>query len=260
MSKTNVIFGILLLIITVMITVLACSFLPAEPTDAEGHEDVEFSWGDGSGGHNMTVSVPIADIEGYQRTLIPRQFCIFAAERYITDDHAVREVSSKLYDMTNGMNNIERVFFVNYFVHKNIEYRSDPDMHNCRDYYQYPAETILSKQGDCEDMAILEIAILRNMGYDAILLTNGSHAIAGVAGIECSGDYTDYSGKSYYHLDPTMNTGIGVSADGGYFPMKNLFGEIFLVILIISWIVCLMSISGVLFGSNNDKVYRKRTE
>ena len=260
MSKVNVMFGIFLLINTVMITFLVCSFLPAQPTDAEGHEDVRLSWGNSYGGYNMTISVPIADIDGYQRGLMPRQFCVLTAERYITDDHTVREISSRLSDMTENMDDIGRLYFVNNFIHKVIEYKSDLDMHNSRDYYQYPAETILSKQGDCEDMAILEAAILRSMGYDVILLANADHAITGVAGIECDGNHTDYSGKSYYHLDPTTNFGIGVSADGGYFPMKNLYGEIFLAILTISWMVCLMSVSGVLFSDNNDKVYRKRTK
>lgn len=260
MSKINVMFGALLIVFTVMITVLVCSFIPPQPTNAEGYEEVRLSWGNNYGGYNMTVSVPIADIEGYQRGLMPRQFCVFTVEGYITDDYTVQEVSSKLSDMTERMNDIGRLYFVNNFIHKVIEYKSDLDMHNSRDYYQYPAETILSRQGDCEDMAILEAAILREMGYDVLLLTNGNHAITGVAGIECSGDHTDYSGKSYYHLDPTMNVGIGISVDDEYFPMKNLYGEIFLTISIISWMVCLMSISGILFSDDNDKVYRKRTK
>ena len=61
-------------------------------------------------------------------------------------------------------------------VYANTAYVSDGG----RDYWQFPAETIHSGTGDCEDMALLLTSICRALGYDAVLITVPGHVASAV--------------------------------------------------------------------------------
>lgn len=61
-------------------------------------------------------------------------------------------------------------------VYANTTYVSDAD----RDHWQFPAETIYSGTGDCEDMALLLTSICRALGYDAVLITVPGHVASAV--------------------------------------------------------------------------------
>lgn len=57
-----------------------------------------------------------------------------------------------------------KAFFVNFFVTTDITYTSDREQYGVADYWAAPAETILSRKGDCEDFAILQAEVLRHIG------------------------------------------------------------------------------------------------
>jgi hypothetical protein len=45
------------------------------------------------------------------------------------------------------------------WVERNIRYENDTDVHGKNDYWQFPQETLELRSGDCEDHAILLMAI-----------------------------------------------------------------------------------------------------
>lgn len=53
------------------------------------------------------------------------------------------------------------------WVGNNIEYEFDKDQFNQPEYWQFPLETISSKKGDCEDVAILLCTLLRIDGWES---------------------------------------------------------------------------------------------
>ncbi|CAH0342861.1 transglutaminase-like cysteine peptidase [Rhizobium sp. CECT 9324] len=55
---------------------------------------------------------------------------------------------------------------VNASVNQAIRYRKDSDIHNVLDKWSTPSETLARQQGDCEDFAILKMAMLHKLGID----------------------------------------------------------------------------------------------
>jgi predicted transglutaminase-like cysteine proteinase len=55
---------------------------------------------------------------------------------------------------------------VNATVNHTIRYRRDIDTYKVADYWATPAETLARQQGDCEDFAILKMAVLHAEGID----------------------------------------------------------------------------------------------
>lgn len=52
------------------------------------------------------------------------------------------------------------------WVGANIQYKSDSEIHDQRDYWQFPNETITLGTGDCEDFSILLCSLLRADGWE----------------------------------------------------------------------------------------------
>lgn len=83
------------------------------------------------------------------------------------------------------------------------------------EYPNYPVETLVDKGGDCEDTAILVGALLKAMGYDAVLIRytapvegEAGHMAVGVAVPgEVAGGYSyQYNGRTYYYLETTSTS------------------------------------------------------
>lgn len=70
------------------------------------------------------------------------------------------------------------------FVQQNIRYTADlsPQTGQLIEYPKYPLETLVEKEGDCEDQTILAATLLARMGYDVALLILPAHVALGVAG------------------------------------------------------------------------------
>jgi len=81
------------------------------------------------------------------------------------------------------------------------------------DYIRYPVETMIERNGDCEDTAILYAALLKAAGFDTVLLRfpgqNGEsgHWAVGVRG-DFEGTYYKHKGKKYYYAETTGITWI----------------------------------------------------
>lgn len=104
---------------------------------------------------------------------------------------------------------LEVVNFVLAFSLKAFPYASDEKTHGCREYVNYPLETLYEKACDCEDHAILAAALLLEMGFDVGLATvhepdGGGHAALAVhASLNVDGHYLEYDGRRYYYCEAT---------------------------------------------------------
>jgi len=113
-----------------------------------------------------------------------------------------------------GCSNYDNVMMIVSFV-QSLPYTSDSVSTGYDDYPRYPLETLVDNGGDCEDTAILTAALLREMGYGAVLIQLPGHMAVGV---KCSdnfqGTYYEYQGARYYYLETTgEGFGIGVIPD-----------------------------------------------
>jgi len=64
----------------------------------------------------------------------------------------------------------QTVEFVIAFV-QNIKYVSDIISTGIEEYPRYPLETLVDQEGDCEDTSILLASILKEMGYEVVLIS-----------------------------------------------------------------------------------------
>jgi predicted transglutaminase-like cysteine proteinase len=85
-----------------------------------------------------------------------------------------------------------------------LPYTSDNVTTGYDEYPRYPLETLVDNGGDCEDSAILTAALLREMGYESVLIEISHHMAVGVVCTENrSGTYYEYQGSQYYYLETT---------------------------------------------------------
>ena len=257
MKYETLLFGFLMSVLTIFATVSFAAIQFPASSDAEGYVYTEFGWVD-DGYHKMYLSVPVADSEGYKNSVIPRMHCPVAADRFITEDATIREIADRFDDITTGRSDQYRVSFVNRFIGSCISYKTDPEVHGHCEYFQYPIETLLLRSGDCEDMAILETAILRAMGYDAILLIGDEHALSGV-NVDADGRYTSVFGKRYYHLEPTSGDAVGVS-DSGAIPHLPIYKYIVFALFVAAAVLCFMAISGMVWKEDGSIKGRRMDE
>ncbi|MBI5065794.1 hypothetical protein HZA97_06155 [Candidatus Woesearchaeota archaeon] len=95
------------------------------------------------------------------------------------------------------------------FVHK-IVYNST--IESDREYVRYPIETLVERNGDCEDLTILAAALMKSIDIDVALvhipggIIDGKnvtgHMPLGVAG-NYTGNYYEAEGKKYFYAETT---------------------------------------------------------
>ena len=68
------------------------------------------------------------------------------------EDYRVSETSMTNFNVTES--NYQRIA-----SDWSIQYATDQEMHNVYDYFQTPEETLSSRKGDCEDLAILQMVL-----------------------------------------------------------------------------------------------------
>ena len=67
--------------------------------------------------------------------------------------------------MTLQERELHQLSRINTEVNESITYAKDKELHNKRDYWQTPEQTLLSLKGDCEDYAILKASKLDDDNY-----------------------------------------------------------------------------------------------
>ncbi len=98
------------------------------------------------------------------------------------DDDLLRRIASELNALAtrNGIEGYNRVWFIASFV-QHMKYSLANEYSPTGDYPSYPVETLMEERGDCEDLSILLASLLRESGFNSILLIMPTHAAVAVA-------------------------------------------------------------------------------
>lgn len=108
---------------------------------------------------------------------------------------ALLSPSARLADVVRpvvGLSEERQIEYVQAVVGQLVAWRSDDDLYGRPDRWASPGETLARRAGDCEDIAILKLAALAEMGFASERLAlvvgrdraRGDHAIAAVRGAE----------------------------------------------------------------------------
>ena len=121
-----------------------------------------------------------------------------------TDDEALGSLIGKLEELavSAGLNVWEKLNLIVSFV-QSFRYVSEDG-----EYPRYPIETLVEGCGDCEDLAILTAAMLRQMGFRVVLLafTSERHMAVGICVLppgSDNGQTYEWNGDTYYYLETT---------------------------------------------------------
>ena len=205
--------GLQILVVTVMLLVVAIPFwnvfAPVEADAGGGTERLDVVYGN----YDLSVDIPSGLEDYYGSVPVPRM----GIEQYraftfvMPDDPAVRALADRIVEATPMMSDLFRADFTVAVVHSIIEYRSDADVHGASDYWQYPAETLISGEGDCEDHAFLLASLLEAMGMDTVLVFENGHVLVGVDVDGRDGNSVGYGGNQYLTADSTNGYRLGSS-------------------------------------------------
>jgi len=111
--------------------------------------------------------------------------------------------------------------FVLSYLQENLRYVSDQELYHSFDWAAYPIETLSLKEGDCEDFAILFVALMERGGYDCGIALFHDHAVAMVA-TGCDTSFSvdgfsplsiEYRGQTYYAFETTENCPSGYTLE-----------------------------------------------
>lgn len=181
---------------------------------------------------NITLEIPVESYENYKKSTkytdkdgnrIPQKYGNHAMASFVTyNDETIKTLSKKLENIVEKENfdDTNTVNFVLKFIQMNIEYKLDNKTNGCEEYWKYPVETLVEKQGDCEDTAVLFASIIKTLDYDTVLLlykipdskSDVGHLAVGIhlENGEKNWNYiVDNSGKKYYYCE-TTNTAYSI--------------------------------------------------
>lgn len=138
----------------------------------------------------------------------------FADEQ--VDDPTVGRIAARLrsFCREHGLDRMAEVHLAMAFA-LSMPYASDEEAHG-GEYPKYPVETLVDKEGDCEDFSILCAAVLHRLGHRVALVLmdiaheEGGHAALGVVPpepIEGASLYCDAFGREVFYCEVTPTPG-----------------------------------------------------
>jgi len=118
------------------------------------------------------------------------------------DDDVLRDFVAKFEETATGLNVWERLNLMIALV------QSIPYVGESCEYPRYPLEMLIDQQGDCEDAAILTAALVKQMGFDVVLLAflEERHMALGIRVLPPQHDHLqayEWNGDQYFYLEPT---------------------------------------------------------
>jgi hypothetical protein len=152
---------------------------------------------------HLTLSLDDNLYDTYTSRTRNRDYDLFASDPY--DDLLIENIADALYSLSReyGLEEGKIPELCVSFV-QSLNYTSDIASSGYDQYPRFPYETLYKNGGDCEDTSILSVAILKEMGYDVVLLELPEHM---AVGIKCDPDHEgrsfEYEGSNYYYLETT---------------------------------------------------------
>jgi len=177
--------------------------------------------------HNLSLSLPLPKYLYYREKARPSWlnynnghpyhfFAEYAAMASDSGDDDIIAVVAAYLDgaaALEGLDEMRKAELSLAFV-QSFTYIGDNVTEAADEYPRYPVETLVDREGDCEDTAILLAAILDEMGYDVALLLfeEFDHIGLGInmpPGYTMYGNSWIYEGRRYWYLDTAGKRSIG---------------------------------------------------
>ncbi|RDD53794.1 MAG: transglutaminase domain-containing protein [Candidatus Korarchaeota archaeon NZ13-K] len=97
------------------------------------------------------------------------------------DDELLRRLAGELAEIASrdGIEGYDRVWFIASFV-QHLKYSLANEYSPTGDHPSYPVETLIEGGGDCEDLSMLLVSLLRESGFNSMLLIMPTHAAVAV--------------------------------------------------------------------------------
>lgn len=202
--KTKITTGLIILAVIIILFTVVSSAIITIPESAPSDEncDREYLWNYNGSNFTLILSLSKDKYEHYQNLGHSNiNMAKYATDKY--NRELAGEVADKILENCDGFTGLEKVMTVASFV-QSLPYKSDNVTTRYNEYVRYPIETLVDNCGDCEDTAILAAAMLREMGYDVVLLEMSGHVAVGISGCDgFFGSYWTYNGEKYYYLETT---------------------------------------------------------
>ena len=122
------------------------------------------------------------------------------AYRFTEPVDCIRSLASQVESRT-GFTGYALAEYYRNLVHLTIDYASDEDVHDRKEYWQLPSETLILGTGDCEDQTYLFVSLCRSSGFECILVSEPSHFSAAVL-VDAEGNTVSYGGRYFLVADP----------------------------------------------------------
>jgi len=192
----------------------------AEPNPPEIETlEVEYDWNYGARGWDLTLDIPIETYNEYLNSNANRSPQGQSQSRkkmaaFVTStDKVIGELKDQLQILADSKNynQARTANFILKFVQFNVEYTLDNVSKGCLEYWRFPVETLVDKEGDCEDSSVLYAAIMDALGYETVILYYSweedgeklGHLAIGINLEGGQGDFIEYNGKEYFYCETT---------------------------------------------------------
>ncbi len=127
------------------------------------------------------------------------------ARVFIPNDAIIKQIANEIAEKScEQQTRAKRICYakaIYYFVQQNIDYVNDPVGH---EYVAGPKQTLLSKAGDCDDIAVLLANLEAAIGIDVRFVLTYQHMYVQIKLDEALKQYKDTSG--WINLDATCKT------------------------------------------------------
>lgn len=171
----------------------------------EEYIEANYTWNYGTEQWNFSLKIPSSAYDYYKTV---KRKGISNYSYYVndtTDDTYLAELT-KSFKIAAKKENYSDYDMVNYIICfvQNLNYVSDVLGTGYDEYPKFPLETLADEGGDCEDSAILLASLLKELGYDTVLIQLPDHMAVGVKGERTMpGSYYEVDGKLYFYVETT---------------------------------------------------------
>lgn len=197
---------------------LNLSCLPSSPDKSTYHFGMEFLKILPSLVNDMKT--PSEDLQKYYSEATSKTASFMEHARAVTKDAKADPVKREAAANVVEHPLMGMAFTVDDFVNKSIKYKLDSEAFGKLDVWRRPSDTQKAREGDCEDYALLKMAMLRNMGFpnDKVWLMVGRQNMPGLN--------LDPGGHAVLMVEiDKQHYVLNNSKEGGPIPLKEFMRE-----------------------------------
>jgi len=167
----------------------------------------------------LTMDIPIDVYDKYVNSNVDRSpqnqpYSNDAMAAFVTsNEKVIIDLANELKALAGSAsyNTVTTANFILRFVQVNVLYILDNESQGSIEHWKFPVETLVDKNGDCEDSAVLFASIMDALGYDVVLLfykfedKNSGHLAVGIHLQGNHGECVEDNGKKYFYCETTTS-------------------------------------------------------